>query len=238
MPERSRQTGGVNTDTAVAETAEFIDDAARDSVRVSGADAQSYLQSQLAQEVRDLEVGAARWTFVLAPTGKIDTLARLTRTEETEFVLDTDAGYGEAMLARVNRFKIRVDAVTELEPAATTTPSADHEAARIAAGWPRMGNEIEPGSTIPATTGVVTLAANFQKGCYPGQELVERMDSRGADAPKSLRVVDLTDGQVVGSPIVDADGNEVGSITSAANGVGVGYVKRGSDVGRVPVQLT
>lgn len=228
----------MNTETAVAETADFIDDAARDRVRVSGADALSYLQSQLAQEVRDLEVGAARWTFVLDPTGKVDTLARLTRTDDTEFLLDTDAGFGETMLARINRFKIRVDAATELEPATAADPSADHEAARIAAGWPRMGNEIESGSTIPATTGVVTLAANFQKGCYPGQELVERMDSRGADAPKSLRVIDLTEGQAVGSPIVDADGNEVGSITSAAGGVGVGYVKRGSDVGRVPVQLT
>ena len=36
-----------------------------------------------------------------------------------------------------------------------------------------MGSEIDPGSTIPATTGIVLLAANFQKGCYPGQELVE-----------------------------------------------------------------
>jgi folate-binding protein YgfZ len=227
----------VNTDTAVAETADFIDDAARDRVSVSGADAQTYLQSQLAQEVRDLEVGSSRWTFVLDPTGKIVALARVTRSGDTEFVLDTDAGFGETMLARVNRFKIRVDAATELQLAAATDPSADHEAARIAAGWPRMGTEIESGSTIPATTGVVLLAANFQKGCYPGQELLERMDSRGADAPKSLRIIDLTDGQAVGSPIVDADGNEVGSVTSAANGVGVGYVKRGSDVGRVPVQL-
>ena len=54
-----------------------------------------------------------------------------------------------------------------------------------------MGFEIVPGETIPAVTGVVPVAVNFTKGCYPGQELVERMDSRGADAPKSLRIVEV-----------------------------------------------
>ena len=66
--------------------------------------------------------------------------------------------------------------------------AAELEAARVADGWPAMGVEIEPGETIPAETGVVAVAVDFRKGCYPGQELVERMDSRGATAPRSLRV--------------------------------------------------
>ena len=63
--------------------------------------------------------------------------------------------------------------------------AAELEAARIADGWPAMGVEIEPGETIPAETGVVAVAVDFRKGCYPGQELVERMDSRGATAPRA-----------------------------------------------------
>ena len=102
-----------------------------------------------------------------------------------------------------------------------------------------MGTEIEPGSTIPATTGVVLLAVNFHKGCYPGQELVERMDSRGADAPRSLRIIDLTSGGAVGDVVHDSDGHEVGTITSATGdgGIGLAYVKRGADVGRPPAHL-
>ena len=234
-----RQTGGVNTDDAVAITEPFIDQAARDRVTVSGADAQTYLQSQIAQEIRDLAVGAARWTFVLDPTGKIDVIARVQRTGDDVFVLDTDAGFGEVLLARINRFKIRVDAETRLDPAARDAPDLEHELARIAAGWPKMGAEIEPGSTIPATTGVVMLAVNFQKGCYPGQELVERMDSRGADAPRSLRIVDLDEGAGVGASVYDADGNEVGTVTSVSGdgGIGLAYVKRGVEVGRAPLAL-
>ena len=221
------------------ETAACIDDRARDSVVVAGADAQTYLQSQVAQEIRDLRVGAARWTLVLDPTGKIEVLARIRRTEDDVFVLDTDAGFGAGLLARIDRFKIRVDVTTTLEHASVGSPSVEHEAARVAAGWPRMGNEIEPGVTIPATTGVVPVAVDFRKGCYPGQELVERMDSRGADAPRSLRIVDLAQGAAVGDAVHDADGIEVGRVTSVSGeaGIGLAYVKRGADVGRPPVHL-
>ncbi len=234
-----RQTGGVNTDNAVTETAAFIDDRARDVITVSGADAQTYLQSQIAQEVRDLAVGTARWTLVLDPTGKIDALARLRRTSNDEFVLDTDAGFGAALLARINRFKIRVEAETSLAEAVAEAPSAEHERRRIGAGWPRMGSEIEPGSTIPATTGVVVLTVNFEKGCYPGQELVERMDSRGADAPRSLRVIEVNDCAAVGDSLHGADGSNVGTVTSVADdgGVALAYIKRGVDLGRTPVHF-
>lgn len=207
----------------------FIDDTARDRITVIGDDALTYLQSQITQEIRDIAVGETRWTFVLAPTGKVDALARIARTAETTFVLDTDAGFGEHLLGRINRFKIRVKADTELMFAECDVPSAAHETARVAAGWPRMGAEIVPGETIPATTGVVLLAVNFTKGCYPGQELVERMDSRGADAPKTLRILDVAAGTSVGDVIDD-----VAEVTSIDGTTALAYVKRRSDFGRIP----
>ena len=159
----------------------WLDDE-RDTVTITGADAMTYLQSQLSQEIRDLAVGGSRWTFLLEPNGRIDVLARVTRVADDTYRLDTDAGFGEALLARVNRFKIRVKADVELTPATTTTTTADDaiERERIEAGWPRMGAEIVVGETIPAETGLNAVAVNFKKGCYPGQELVERMDSRAA----------------------------------------------------------
>ncbi len=213
--------------------APFVDVDRRDRVTVVGPDAQRYLQSQLAQDIDGLAVGAAAWTLVLDPSGKIDALARVSRTGDEAFVLDTDAGFGEPLVARLNRFKIRVQAEVELDAAGDGGPAPDREAVRVAAGWPRMGAEIVPGETIPATTGLVELAVSLTKGCYPGQELVERMDSRGADAPRSLRIVDVGPDAAVGDPILD-EGVEVGSLTSVAGGTGLGYVKRGSEVGRPP----
>lgn len=216
-----------------------IDEAARDHVIVEGPDALTYLHSQIAQDVRDLDVGGSLWTLVLEPSGKVESLARVTRTGDDRFDFDIDAGFGEALAARLDRFKIRVKAEISVVPAASGAPSEEHEIARVAAGWPRMGAEILPGQTIPAVTGVVPVAVNFTKGCYPGQELVERMDSRGADAPMSLRIVDVPAGATGGDPLV-VDGVEVGTITSVspAGELALAMVRRGHDVGRVPAHVT
>ena len=228
-----RQTVIVTPDPAA------IDPSARDHVLVEGADALSYLHSQISQDIRDLAVGDAQWTLVLDPSGKVDSLARVTRVGDDAYDFDTDAGFGEALAARLARFKIRVRAEITARPADRDRPSDEHERARVVAGWPRMGHEIVPGETIPAVTGVVPIAVNFTKGCYPGQELIERMDSRGADAPRSLRVVDVADGVGPGDPLLDADGAEIGAITSVApsGALALALVKRGHDVGRLPAHL-
>ncbi len=228
-------------DDAIELTAAYIDDAARDVVTVEGADAAGYLQSQLSQELRDLGVGAGRWSFVLAPNGKVDALVRVRRVGEDTFALDTDAGYGDELLGRVTRFMIRVDVRAAVTERGATDPAAPFEQARIAAGWPRMGAEIAPGETIPSTTGITELAVDFTKGCYPGQELVERMDSRGADAPSSLRVLDVPAGSAgIGDAVIDGDGAAVGTITSVApdGTTAIASVKRGNDVGWPPAHAT
>ena len=132
------------------------------------------------------------------------------------------------LAARLRRFKIRVAAEIEVEladPAQVT--DAAHEDARIAAGWPKMGAEIVPGETIPAVTGVTGVAVNFTKGCYPGQELVERMDSRGAESPLSLRVLtigtDVPAGVAAGDPVVDAVGRSDRHGDERRIGAGAGH---------------
>ena len=205
---------------------------------VEGPDALSYLHSQVAQDLQGLAVGDRVWTLVLEPTGKVESLTRVSRVGEHRFDFDVDAGYGEALAARLDRFKIRVKAEIHVEPATNPAPTDAHETARIAAGWPRLGFEIVPGQTIPAATGVVPVAVSFTKGCYPGQELVERMDSRGADAPLSLRIVEVAAGVTAGDPLI-VDGAEVGSITSVSptGDRALALVRRGHDVGRPPAHL-
>ncbi len=204
----------------------------RDVVVVEGPDAQTYLHSQVSQDLEGLAVGEQRWTFVLQPTGKVESLARVTRVGDERFELDTDAGFGAALLARLDRFRIRVKADTSLRPAADDAWPAEVEERRVAAGWPRMGVEIVPGETIPAGTGLTAAAVNFTKGCYPGQELVERMDSRAAEAPKSLRRLTVGEGARPGDPVVD-DGREVGVLTSVSGAAALGWVQRSSDLGVV-----
>ncbi|MDX2378429.1 MAG: hypothetical protein QNM02_01560 [Acidimicrobiia bacterium] len=208
----------------------FIDEKARDRLLVSGPDALVYLHSQVAQDVEAMAVGESGWTLVLEPSGKVVALARITRSGDDVFALDTDAGFGEVLADRLRRFKIRVDADIALESAAdgASDPSPAAESARVALGWPRMGAEIVPGKTIPGSTGVMSGAVSFTKGCYPGQELVERMDSRGAEAPRSLRVVDVGPDAQPGDAVLDDDGNTVGELTSVAGPLAIASVRRGA----------
>jgi tRNA-modifying protein YgfZ len=204
-----------------------------DRVTIEGSDAQTYLHSQISQEIRQLPVGESVWTFLLAPTGKVEVFGRLLRSAESAFQFEVDGGFGQIALDRLNRFKIRVDVTTRLDTAPRIEIDADLEAQRIRAGWPRMGSEISVGETIPAETGLTAIAVNFTKGCYPGQELVERMDSRKAVAPRSLRLLSAPPNLTVGDPITDQDGTEVGVVTSVAGGFALGYVKRSSTIGEV-----
>lgn len=105
------------------------------------------------------------------------------------------------------------------------------EMLRLLAGIPRYGRDIRD-RDLPQET-AQHQALNFQKGCYLGQEIVERIHSRG----QVHRI--LTGFVVEGAPPaagakVQAGGKEVGEVTTAltvpANGgektVALGYVRR------------
>ena len=199
----------------------------RDVVVIEGPDAATYLQSQASQDLRGMAVGDARWTFLLQPTGKVDVLARVTMVGDETFELDTDPGFGPVLEARLNRFKIRVKATVEARDPAGSVEVDDDE--RIAAAWPKMGVEIVPGETIPAETGLDAVAVSFTKGCYPGQELVERMDSRGSTAPRHLAVLPRHSEDEPGAAVIQ-DGKPIGTITSVGTTQVLAYLKRGHDV--------
>ena len=198
----------------------------RDVIAVTGADAERYLQSQFAQDLTGMTPGVSRWSLLLEPDGKVVALCRVVRSDEG-FNIDSDPGSGDVVHARLRRFLLRVD-VSMVLTSATSSVADDAEAQRVARGWPRHGAEIIPSETLPAELGVIPFAVSFTKGCYPGQELVERMDARGASAPFHLVVID--ESMPVGSNIV-VDGASVGTVTSAAGGYSIARVRRAATVG-------
>jgi folate-binding protein YgfZ len=82
----------------------------RDVVAMRGPDAVEYLQGQCSQDVVALGVGECADALLLSPQGKVDALVRVTRIGDEEMVLDVDGGYGAAVAARLERFKLRVKA--------------------------------------------------------------------------------------------------------------------------------
>lgn len=112
----------------------------------------------------------------------------------------------------------------DVEPVA----GEDGERWRMEAGVPRMGTDIDE-STIPNETGLTAVAVSFTKGCYRGQELVERIASRGGQRRllRRLRAV----GDVVAGASVVFEGDEVGTVTSTAGELALAYLRGGVEPG-------
>jgi folate-binding protein YgfZ len=118
------------------------------------------------------------------------------------------------------------DLPTDLPVGAVALDPAGYEALRIRAGVPRMGAEITS-ETIPAELGrwVIEASVSFTKGCYTGQELVARIDSRGGNVPRHLRGL-VGPGLAAGAVVTSPEGKEVGVVTSAAGEVGLALLHR------------
>jgi folate-binding protein YgfZ len=98
---------------------------------------------------------------------------------------------------------------------------------RVVAGVPRYGVDIRD-RDLPQET-KQEHALNFTKGCYIGQEIVERIRSRG-NVHRMFTGFELTGEVPPGAKVTDSGGKEVGEITSVANVRGrhlaLGYVRR------------
>ncbi len=101
----------------------------------------------------------------------------------------------------------------------------EYEANRITAGVPRQGFELDE-KTIPQEAFLERDAVSFDKGCFLGQELVCRIDTRG-HVNKYLRRLTEIDGAPPprGAEIVVGE-KVVGTVTSATDGAALGYVRR------------
>jgi folate-binding protein YgfZ len=102
----------------------------------------------------------------------------------------------------------------------------DYEVVRIEAGEPLMGVDVTD-NTIPQETGLVGSSISFDKGCFLGQELVARLDSRGGRVNHHLRILRFDGAAPPAGGIVTKDDEEVGTMTSSAGDVGMGLLRRG-----------
>jgi len=258
----------------------FVDRSDRGFVRVTGPDAQSFLQVIVSADLDALADGDAVASLLLHPQGKLDVAFRVVKVQADDLWLDTDPGMAPQLVASLERFKIRVDATIEdrsaswgmltvlgvdaapdrddscrVVPSAiragvdvvgpadvlgalaerlsadgvTRVGPATWEAFRVERGIPVQPFDIDD-ATIPQEAELELDAVSFTKGCFVGQELVCRIDSRG-HVNRFLRRLAVVDGDApaVGAEIVAGD-KVVGAVTSVTPaGVpprALGYVRR------------
>jgi folate-binding protein YgfZ len=224
---------------------------ARDVVRVGGPDAVDYLQGQLSQDVAGLVVGEASFSFLLQPQGKVDAFLRVTRVDDEELVLDLDAGWGDAVVARLRRFLLRTKAEIEpvdwsvvavrgvvpepppgawaLPPETPGVPGAD-----------LLGESVAPPAGLPELDPVAYEVLRIRAGVpRMGAELDESTIPAATGAVE--RAVSFTKGCYTGQELVariDARGDRVptrlrGLVAAGPLEVGAAVTRDGRDVGRV-----
>jgi folate-binding protein YgfZ len=120
------------------------------------------------------------------------------------------------------------------------------ETARIEAGIPRFGVDMDE-TNLPLECGNESRAISYKKGCYIGQEVINRIHSFG-HVNKELRGLHLADPASAGLPLpkrgdkLFRDGKEAGYVTSAVKSpllnvdIALGYVRR--EANQIGTELT
>ena len=223
----------------VAQTSQRVFPRARAFVGVVGPDAEDYLQRMLSNDVAALGVGQACLALLLTPKARIIAPVRVVRRGVEDFLLSTEPELGERVageLARVRfaaKCEIRAeeheawhvvggDEVVDERPEGDEVSAEEAERARIEAGVPRWGAELDD-TILPAEAGLDETHISFTKGCYPGQEPIARLHHRG-HVNRRLRVLEVESGQP--GDEIEYQGKTVGRITSAVPGLALGYVRR------------
>jgi folate-binding protein YgfZ len=115
------------------------------------------------------------------------------------------------------------------------------ELLRIACGIPRYGQDIRE-RDLPQETEQFR-ALNFDKGCYIGQEIVERIRSRGK-VHRTFTGFEVTGPLPVPGEKIQSQGKEIGEVTSAASlpltggnqAVALGYLRREASAAEHPLE--
>lgn len=223
-------------------------------IAVAGADAASYLQTQLTQDILALEVGETRPAALVNRKGQLQALMQVCRVESKLFWL-LPTGGAEALFAHLEAFHFVEDVSLSVESAwlrlrlegpaslevlrelsghpvrhpgermqslaipggsvwllpggytgevgvwllcrqdyaaglrqglASVAVLSDEalEIARIEAGQPRWGQDMDSGTLLPET-GLEKATVSYDKGCYLGQEVIARIRSYGV-VPRGL----------------------------------------------------
>ena len=110
------------------------------------------------------------------------------------------------------------------KPPLPVLAAEEMERIRIEAGEPRFGMDIDR-STIPQESGLVSETVDFTKGCFLGQELVARIDSRGR-VNRHLRKLRFDGAAPEPGAEISAGARVVGTLGSVAGNLGLALIRR------------
>ncbi len=189
------------------------------TLSVTGPDAADFLQAQLTADVNGLgaEPKLAAWCN---PKGRVIALFHARRVND-EFRLALPAALAESVQQRLLVFRFRSKVEIEIEDAdaqdlgvETGLDEAAWRGQLIARGVPWIGEAQREEFTPHMLNLDLVGAVDFDKGCYPGQEIVARTHYRGA-TKRRLRRFSIATPPAPGDKVQSGD-RDVGDVVNVA----------------------
>jgi hypothetical protein len=222
----------------------------RSVLRISGPDAQDFLQGLVTNDVARLDQGLV-YAALLTPQGKY--IADFFLAPDGDgILLDVDAALAPDLTKRLGMYKLRskvdIEQTDRRVSRGTGTPpegafadprdpslgwrgydgqpdepGVDWDALHVAACVPRSGIELS-GDTFILEAGFDRLAGvDFRKGCYVGQEVTARMRHK-TQLRKGFTTVEVEGQAPVGTKIVSGE-KPAGTLFSQSGGQGIAYLR-------------
>lgn len=186
-------------------------------ILASGADAFDFLQAQLSNDLRLLDDNDRLLSAWCNPKGRVICLMTIGHVDAGyRLVLPTELADG--VLQRLTMFRFRSKVEFELSPATTADLGIengvdewlrDNLRAGRAEIWKPQSEEFTPHMLNLDLLGAVS----FDKGCYPGQEIVARTHYRGATKRRTHRFTS-TEPVAPGDKVSDGE-RDIGEVLNA-----------------------
>lgn len=220
------------------------------AVSIFGADAFSWLQGQVTQDLSPLKQNGHVAACLCNPTGQLLTIIHFYSTNGNIFAITPDR---QVILDRIENFVIIEEVSATVSPMPLVSiqgvdangrypidrtgfggydtfdnpylpeiPAEHLNALEIAAGIPRPGVDTNP-KTLPPELGPAfeDQYVSYTKGCYVGQEVLQRIHSRGHT---NKTWVGLISNSPLCEGICNLDGKDVGIVHRTAEHPELGYI--------------
>lgn len=186
-------------------------------ILASGADAFDFLQAQLSNDLRLLEERAELLSAWCNPKGRVICILRV-RRREAGYEMLLPAELAEPVLKRLTMFRFR--SKVELETAAASPDDLgipgstddwllENLRAGIPEVWQAQSEEFTPHMLNLDLIGAVS----FDKGCFPGQEIVARTHYRGSSKRRTHRF-ESAEPVAAGDKVADGE-RDIGAVLNA-----------------------
>lgn len=197
------------------------------ALHVTGEDARDFLHGQFCGDLRALEPGTALLTAWLSPKGRVLNLLQVLRADDGFWLL-LPAAQAAAFTKRLRMFVLRArvkveDGTAEAAEALAAglglpVRSADDAALHLIRGGLPALDATQNDAFLPQELNLdLTAGVSFNKGCYPGQEIVARVKFRGTVKRRVQRfALDVDTPPGPGTRLVGDDGAPHGTVLVAA----------------------